>query len=125
MALALVFSAAVFPHQGADGDQVGDVRHGLAFTALVLVQLNRPAEGIDVALAVGALWWGIGHGVSCRLGSVIGRGIQASAWACWIGAPAKVAASVGRALPEDALDFCVHPDRRIVDLRVPLVQRLC
>jgi hypothetical protein len=44
----LVFRAAVFPHQAAHGDQVGDVGDWLAFAPLIAVQLLGPHQGAAI-----------------------------------------------------------------------------
>ena len=45
----LVFAAAVFPHQGADPDQVCDVRNLFAFAELLAVQRLSPSQRFAVA----------------------------------------------------------------------------
>jgi len=41
----LIFITAVFPHQRADADQLGDVRNLFAFAALLAVQFAVPVRG--------------------------------------------------------------------------------
>ena len=45
----LVFTAAVFPHQGADADQMRDVGNRLAFASLLAMQLLGPLQCFAVA----------------------------------------------------------------------------
>ena len=45
----LVFTAAVFPHQGADADQMRDVGNRLAFSPLLAMQLFGSLQGFAVA----------------------------------------------------------------------------
>ena len=45
----LVFTAAVFPHQGADADQVREVRNRFAFAALRSMDFFGPLQGFAVA----------------------------------------------------------------------------
>ena len=45
----LVFIAAVFPHQGADADQVRDVGNLFAFAALRAVDFLGPLQGFAIS----------------------------------------------------------------------------
>ena len=67
----LDFVAAVFPDQGADGNQVGDVGHRFALALLPPVQISGPIERIDVALAMSDRAGLSGHGLGA---SEVGEG---------------------------------------------------